>query len=312
MPSVLVTGAAGFIGSHLCEALLAQGNEVFAVDNLSSGKRENLPKDSAKFKFVQGDILDPKALEDVLRSNQVKMVFHFAAEPDVRVGIATPQKMFEENVVGTQRVLEACRKAGGVEMFVFASTSTVYGEASVVPTPETYGPLAPVSFYGASKLAGEALVSSYAHSCGFGACIVRFANIIGGRSSHGVIFDFVKKLRANPGELEILGDGNQCKSYLHVSDCVGAITVAAQAAGGVCVFNVGSDDKVKVVEIAEIVKKAMCLQSAKNAFTGGRGGWKGDVPVMLLDCAKLKELGWRAKLDSRAAVELTVSEILKG
>lgn len=307
----LVTGGAGFIGSHLVKALLASGRHVVAYDNLSAGKRENLPKDGSKFKFVKGDVLDETRLQKVMRDSAISEVFHLAAEPDVRSGISAPARMFEENVVGLQRVLEACRKAGGVRRFVFASTSTVYGEASIVPTPEDYGPLLPISLYGATKLAGEALVSSYASSCGFDACILRFANIVGGKSSHGVIFDFVNKLRANPKRLEILGDGLQCKSYLHVSDCVTAIALAAEAADGVEVFNVGSGDKVKVVEIADIVKKGMGLRGAKNSFSGGKSGWKGDVPVMLLDCAKVRKLGWTPKLNSMQAVERTVSEILK-
>ncbi len=307
----LVTGGAGFIGSHLAKALLAKGTSVVAYDNLSSGRRENLPKESAKFKFVKGDVLDQTRLAKVLRDSAISEVFHLAAEPDVRKGNSAPNKMFEQNVVGLQRVLEACRKAGGVEKFVFASTSTVYGEAKVVPTPENYGPLLPISLYGATKLAGEALVSSYAPSCGLDACILRFANIVGGRSSHGVIFDFVNKLRENPKKLEILGNGQQCKSYLHVSDCVSAVLLASEKTRGTEVFNVGSGDKVKVVEIADIVKKGMGLQTAKNQFSGGARGWEGDVPIMLLDCAKVRTLGWKPALGSKAAVERTVSEILK-
>ncbi|MFQ5406130.1 MAG: NAD-dependent epimerase/dehydratase family protein [Candidatus Micrarchaeia archaeon] len=305
----IVTGGAGFIGSHLCKKLLEGNAQVTAFDNLSVGKRENLECESENFSFEKGDVLNAKALDETFSKRLPEAVFHFAAEPDVRAGNENPQRVFRQNVEGTRQVLEACKKTPSVKKIVFASTSTVYGNASVIPTPETYTLLKPVSQYGKTKLEGERLVRTYASECGFDSCILRLANIIGNKSSHGVIFDFVKKLRQNNAQLEILGDGNQCKSYLHVSDCINAILVASNATKGVETFNIGSNNKIKVVKIAEIVKKALNLESAQNVFTGGKQGWKGDVPVMLLDCSKIKKLGWSPSYDSLQAVQKTASEI---
>jgi UDP-glucose 4-epimerase len=240
-----------------------------------------------------------------------------AANPDVRVGSSEPRVHFDENLVVTSNVLEAMRKSAGVGRVIFASTSTVYGEADVLPTPEDYGPLLPISVYGAAKLGCEALIASYCHTFGFEAALLRFANIVGSRAAHGVIVDFVRKLKDNPRELEVLGDGKQCKSYLHVSDLVGAFFVVMKSFGKkdrVEPYNVGTSDKVSVVRIAEIVCEEMGLARPRFRFDDsledGRG-WKGDVKTMLLSIDKLLALGWKPVMNSEEAVRQSCREVLR-
>jgi UDP-glucose 4-epimerase len=257
---VLVTGGCGFIGSHLVDTLLGCGFQVRVVDDLSTGRLENVKqwKGNAGFELVVGDLKNVTVAERGV--DAVDLVFHLAANPDVRVGSSEPRVHFDENLVVTFNVLEAMRKSGGARRVVFASTSTVYGEAEVFPTPEVYGPLLPISVYGAAKLGCEALIASYCHTFDFEAVLLRFANIVGPRATHGVIVDFVRKLGEDPTELEVLGDGKQCKSYLHVSDLVGAFFAVMKSfgrAGSVEVYNVGSPDKVSVVRIAEVVCEEM-------------------------------------------------------
>ncbi|MEM1551281.1 MAG: NAD-dependent epimerase/dehydratase family protein [Candidatus Bathyarchaeia archaeon] len=311
---ILVTGGAGFIGSHLVDRLCKMGKDVIVFDNLSSGTIENVRKwlGTPGFRFIRGDLL---SLEEVVKSiNGCDTVFHLAANPEVRVGSENPQIHYEQNVLTTFNLLEAIRKVGVVKTLVFTSSSTVYGDAETIPTPEDYAPLKPLSTYGASKLAAEALISAYANTYGFKAIIYRLANIVGLRSQHGVIYDFIKKLRENPERLEILGDGTQMKSYLHVEDCVDAILIGLEASNErVSIFNVGSEDQIVVREIADIVCAKMGLKNVQYVFTGGVDGgrgWKGDVKVMLLNIERLKSLGWRPKLNSRQAVERAVLEIL--
>ncbi|MCK4435022.1 NAD-dependent epimerase/dehydratase family protein, partial [Candidatus Bathyarchaeota archaeon] len=238
----------------------------------------------------------------------VDVVFHFAANPEVRLELTDSRTCFHQNVYATHVLLEAVRN-GHVKKVVFASTSTVYGDASVVPTPENYGPLEPISVYGASKLASEALISAYAHTYGFDALIFRFANVVGSRSGHGVIFDFIRKLQENPKLLEILGDGTQTKSYLYIDDCIRAVLTGFEAVQGrVEVLNVGSEDQVGVHEIAEIVVEEMGLKDVGFSFTGGvegGRGWVGDVKNMLLDVTRLKTKGWKPKYNSKEAVRQT-------
>jgi UDP-glucose 4-epimerase len=244
------------------------------------------------------------------------VVHHLAANPEVRASRASPEDHFKQNVEATYRLLEAVRRVGGVELFVFASSSTVYGEADMVPTPEDYGPLKPISHYGASKLAAEALVSAYASMYGFRAVIFRLANIIGPRSKHGVVYDFVEKLRADPGKLEVLGDGSQSKSYLYVDDCVrGMVMGAEEARDRVEVFNLGSDDRVSVKEIARAVMLEMGLDGCEVRLTGGVDGgrgWAGDVKVMQLDSSRLRSLGWRPALSGLEAVRETARALVRG
>jgi UDP-glucose 4-epimerase len=313
---VLVTGGAGFIGSHLVDALMVRGFRVKVVDDLSSGSLENVESwiGDSRFEFVQGDLKD---LDVACRSvGDVEVAFHLAANPDVRLGASDPSVHFNENLVVTYNLLEAMRKSRTAKRIVFASTSTVYGEADVFPTPEDYGPLLPISVYGASKLGCEALIASYCHTFSFRGALLRFANIVGSRSNHGVIIDFVKKLRQNAAELEILGDGSQKKSYLHVSDLTSAFLAVLDGLGKgefVEAYNVGSLDQVDVKRIAGIVCEEMGIKVPQFRFDSsvmdGRG-WMGDVKVMHLSVEKLMGLGWKPRLNSEGAVRLGCSEYL--
>ena len=313
---VLVTGGAGFIGSHLVDALMESGNEVRVLDDLSAGSMENVEHwlDHKRFEFMRGDMRDPDVSEEAVEG--VDVVFHLAANPEVRIGSQSPELLYETNVGITHNLLEAVR-VSNVKYLVFTSSSTVYGDARVIPTPEDYGPLEPISVYGGAKLAAEALISGYAHTFGFKALIFRLANIIGKRSNHGVIYDFIAKLRGNPDELEILGDGTQRKSYLHVSDTVeGMLQVFEHFRNedrSVDFYNLGNDDWITVREIAEIVGERMGLKPA-FMFTGGvegGRGWKGDVKFMRLSIEKARTTGWRPGLNSHEAVTRTVEELLR-
>lgn len=305
----LVTGGAGFIGSHLVDFLMNSGETVRVLDNLSAGDLDNISSwlSSPRLKVFQGDVLNKESVFEALEGCDT--VFHLAANPEVRSDKASPQDHFKQNIEATYNLLECMREAGGVKRFVFASTSTVYGEPSEIPTPETYGPLKPISHYGASKLASEALSMSYASMCEFGCVIYRLANVVGPRSDHGVIYDFVKKLRAEPSRLEVLGDGTQSKSYLYVDDCITGIMAGLDdLAGKICVYNIGSDDRVDVMSIANAVIDAMALEDVEICTTGGVSGgrgWKGDVKKMQLDMTFLNSRGWRTKLSSMEAVRKT-------
>jgi len=312
---VFITGGAGFIGSHLTDRLCIENVDVVVFDNLSAGKLENIEKwlNAPNFQFILGDLLFPEKILEHLKGCET--VFHLAANPEVRISSENPKLHYEQNVLATFNLLEAVRKTDSVKTLVFASTSTVYGDAKQIPTREDYAPLKPISVYGASKLASEALIISYAYNYGFKAVIYRLANIVGSRAQHGVICDFVKKLRKNPERLEILGNGTQRKSYLHVNDCVDAILFGMNFVGEKAeIFNVGSEDQITVKEIADIVCRKMGLKNVQYVFMGGVDdgrGWKGDVKFMLLNIDKIKKLGWKPKLNSRQAVEKAVEEILK-
>ncbi len=312
---VLVTGGVGFIGSHLVDALMNLELEVTVLDNLSSGKRENISHwmGDPNFTFNHGDCLDREEVERAVRGCQT--VYHLAANPEVRIGALNPQVDFEQNIVATYNILEVMRKIGEAKKIVFASTSTVYGDAKVLPTPEEYAPLQPISTYGASKLACEAMISAYCHTFGIHGVVYRFANIVGSRSRHGVIYDFIQKLKKNPFELEILGDGTQTKSYMTVDDCVEAfLFVAEHAVERFEVFNVGSEDQANVLEIAEVVSLEMGLKEVDFRLTGGvegGRGWTGDVKEMLLDTSKLEKLGWVPRHGSLKSVRMATKALLK-
>ena len=312
---VLVTGGAGFIGSHLADKLMENKARVRVFDNLSSGCQENVRRwlDNSEFEFLKGDLLNKQDTKRAVENCEV--VFHLAANPEVRLSSVSPDVHFEQNIVATNNLLEAVKKSGSAKSFVFTSSSTVYGEASQIPTPENYAPLEPISVYGASKMASEALIMAYAHTYGFNTVIYRLANIIGPRSKHGVIHDFIEKLRFNPYELEILGDGTQAKSYLYVDDCVEAILFGfMKSSHRVEAFNLGSEDQINVNSIAQIVVEEMGLKNVTFRYTGGVDGgrgWKGDVKHMLLAVDRLKTLGWRPKLSSVEAVTKTVKGMLK-
>ena len=299
---IIVTGGAGFIGSHIVDRLLTLGNQVTVIDNLSSGKMEFLKAHARdpNFKFVKLDILEKEKLKKTIA--EADMIYHLAANPDVRLGADDTRVHLEQNIIATYNLLEVMR-INKLKNIVFTSTSTVYGEATITPTPEDYGPLIPISLYGASKLACEALITSYCHTFEMNSWIFRFANIVGARSTHGIIVDFLNKLKKNPSSLEILGDGEQRKSYLHVSDCIDAMMFAVENSHEMAnIFNIGSDDTINSTRIGEIVVREMGLENVKFSYTGGKRGWKGDVPRMLLSINKLKSLGWKPSHDSQSSV----------
>jgi len=311
MATVLVTGGAGFIGSHLVDVLLRLGYKVRVVDNLSSGLVENIKYyfKNPMFEFIKGDLKDMRVCAEAVKD--VKTVFHLAANPEVRVSVTEPKIHFSENVVVTFNLLEACRREGKVEKFIFASSSTVYGDAEVFPTPENHI-LKPISVYGASKAACESLICSYAYLYGFKAAAIRYANIVGPKLRHGVIYDFLMKLRKNPKKLEVLGDGAQRKSYLHISDAIEAtLLITNKLKEKFETYNVGNEDWITVKEIAEIVSSVLGLKP-KIVFIGGTPdgrGWPGDVKFMLLSIDKVKRLGWKPKYSSREAVRLTAESL---
>jgi UDP-glucose 4-epimerase len=309
---IFVTGGAGFIGSCLVDRLIEKGNVITVFDNLSSGKIEFIEKylENPNFMLIEGDLLDITEIERACRD--IDLVFHVAANPDVKLGASDTKVHFDQNILATYNLLEAMRK-NNIQKIAFTSTSTVYGEANTIPTPENYGPLVPISLYGASKLACEALITSYSHTFDMQAWIFRFANIVGSRSTHGIIVDFIKKLRENPALLEILGDGKQEKSYLNVSECVDAILFAIEISKeDVNIFNIGSEDTISATKIAETIVEEMRLSDVSFSYTGGNRGWKGDVPKMRLSIEKLKAIGWKPVYSSEKSVRETARALIKG
>ncbi len=305
--AVLVTGGAGFIGSHLTEELLDRGRDVVVLDDLSAGDRDRVPAEAV---FHEADLKDEDALEEIFSEHTFSRVYHLAANADVRTQNEDRMVDRRENVDGTHVLCEAMHEHD-VRDVVFTSSSVVYGEADAFPTPEEYSPLEPISLYGASKLAAESLLSAYAHSFDFEVSVLRLANIIGSRSDHGVTYDFVHKLADDPTELEVLGDGTQRKSYLHVNDCIEAIVLAAeQRDDDFEVLNVGNTDSLEVSRIAEIVIEASGCD-AEIQYTGGEKGWTGDVTEMLLDIERLHEKGWSPSMTSAEAVRETAEGIVQ-
>lgn len=312
---VAVTGCAGFIGSHLTERLLAEGMEVVGIDNFSAGCMANLEKanQDENFSLIEGDILSEEDLGELL--DGVGTVYHLAANPDVRLGADDTSAHFSQNIMGTYNLLEMMRKKD-VKKISFTSTSTVYGEATEIPTPEDYGPLVPISLYGASKLACEALISSYCYTFDMIALLFRFANVVGLRSNHGVVPDFISKLEKDCESLEILGaPPGTLKSYCHISDCVEAMVSAEKVSTErVGIFNIGSEDVIDVKTIADIVCEGMNLTRVKYAWSGGVDGgrgWVGDVKRMQLSISKLISTGWRSSMNSADSIRTAVKELLK-
>ena len=309
---ILVTGGAGFIGSHLVDRLIEKGNRIIVFDNLSSGKMEFIEHhlENPDFTLIKGDLLDQEAIEKTCKN--IDLVCHVAANPDVRLGASNTKVHLDQNILATYNLLEAMR-INNIKKIAFTSTSTVYGEANIIPTPEDYGPLIPISLYGASKLACEALITSYTHTFDMQAWIFRFANIVGPRSTHGITVDFIRKLRENSNLLEILGDGKQEKSYLHVSECVNAILfLTEESKEKVNIFNVGSEDTISATEIGKAVTEEMGLSDVDFIYTGGSRGWNGDVPRMRLGIEKMKTLGWKPGYTSERSVRETARALLRG
>ncbi|GGM66476.1 UDP-glucose 4-epimerase [Thermogymnomonas acidicola] len=303
---ILVTGGAGFIGSNLVNLLSAR-NSVTVLDNFSSVDDRYIRHLRDRIRIVRGDITRPEELP----VGHFDIIFHLAANSDVRGGISDPLLDFRVNAMGTVNVLEAARKCDAA-VFCFASSSTVYGEAEKIPTPENYGPYMPISSYGASKMSGEGFVSAYSHYYGFKGLIFRFANIVGRNSTHGVIYDFIHKLMKNPRELEVLGDGTQKKSYMHVDDCTGAMEYLAERAARTEIFNLGNREVTSVMRIAEMVIGEMGLKDVRIRLTGGKDGrgWAGDVKYAHLDVEKLFSTGWKNRYSSDESVRVAIRETL--
>jgi UDP-glucose 4-epimerase len=303
--TVLVTGGAGFIGSHLVDRLVNEGFRVRVIDNLSSGRLENLRHLGDSVEVIIGDLKRP---EDALRAvDGVDSVFHFAANPEVRVSTTNPETHFNENMVATFNLLEAMRRRG-VKELVFASSSSVYGEPNEIPVSEE-GPVRPVSVYGASKAACENLIHAYTRLYGIKAVALRYANVVGPRLRHGVVWDLVNKLKANPRELEVLGDGTQVRSYIYIDDAVEATMIAWRKASNMFeVFNVASEDWITVDEVAKIVIETVKLRDVKiiHKPVAHGVGWLGDVKKIALRIDKLSALGFRPRFNSRDSIRNTV------
>jgi len=302
---VFVTGGAGFIGSHLVDRLLDDGRAVTAYDNLSTGQPAFLERAIGRpgFRLVEGDLLDLPHLADALAGHD--LVVHLAANADVRFGLEHPRRDLEQNTVGTSHVLEAMR-AAGVRRIAFASTGSIYGEPEVFPTPESCPFPVQTSLYGASKLAGEGLITAYATGFGFQAYIFRFVSILGERYSHGHVFDFYKKLLADPDEILVLGDGQQKKSYLYVADCVAAMRLAIERCPGpVTVLNLGTEEYCTVDQSLDWICDRLGRRPRRR-YTGGERGWVGDSPFIFLDTSRIRALGWRPTVTIRDAVVRTV------
>ena len=310
--AALVTGGAGFIGSHIVEYLVRHGWYVRVVDNLSSGRIENLEhvKDSPNLEITIVDLKDQRTIHKIVED--VEVVFHYAANPEVRVSTTHPRIHFNENVVATFNLLEAMRESN-VKYLVFASSSSVYGEPDTIPVPED-APLKPVSVYGASKVACEALIHAYSELYGIKSVILRYANVIGPRIRHGVVYDFVQKLVREPRKLEILGDGTQIRSFIYIDDAITATMLALnKLTKQVEIYNVASEDWITIKQVADTVVEAMGLKNVTYIYKPVLHGvgWLGDVKRIALDISKLKNIGFKPRYSSRDAVRLTVQALLR-
>jgi len=308
--SCFLTGGAGFIGSHLGDRLLAEGKTVTVYDNLSSGRREWIAHNIGQsgFTFIEADLLDAPKLKEAMAGHD--LVIHLGANTDIPGGNRDVRLDLENCTIATHNVLEAMR-ATGIKRLLFSSSSAVYGEAPVIPTPEDVGPLLPISLYGAAKLACETLISAYCHIFNMQAWMFRFANVVGGRMGHGVIYDFIHKLKRNSAEMEILGDGQQEKPFFPVEDCIDGMFCAFHRSEAWCdVFNLGCSSSSKISRVAEIVVEEMGLSGVRFRYTGGRRGWVGDVPQVGLNVSKMKRLGWEARHTSDEAVRIAARRLL--
>ena len=307
----LVAGGAGFIGSHLCDALIEEGNTVVCVDNFFIGTKRNIEHLRGKehFVFYEQDLTDMDRMTAIFEKEKPDHVFHLAANSDIQASAENPMIEYK-NTYSTTVVLLECMRRIGCKRFFFASTSAVYGDLRGQKANEETVPLKPVSYYGGAKLGSEGMIHSYASMNDMSVLIFRFPNVIGPRLTHGVIFDFVKRLKEDPSHLRILGDGKQTKPYLYVTDLIESIMRFKDVPKGVTVYNVGVETRTSVSRIAEIVCEMMDLKGIPFEYTGGRGGWKGDVPVFSYDLKKIHQAGWVASMTSDEAVYATVESIL--
>lgn len=308
---VMVAGGAGFIGSHLIDALLAEGDDVVCVDNFFIGTKDNIAHlhGNPHFKFYEQDLTDLDRMLEIFRAEQVEYVFHLAANSDIQASAQSPMIEYK-NTYSTTFILLECMRLCGVKKLFFASTSAVYGEQMGAEVSEEAVALKPISYYGGAKLGSEGIISSFAYMNDMSVLVFRFPNVIGPRLTHGVIFDFVKRLKEDPSHLRILGDGRQSKPYIYVLDLVDAIMRFKDAEKGVTLYNVGVETQTSVTRIAEIVCEKMGLIGIPFEYTGGRGGWKGDVPVFAYNLDKIHATGWNASMTSDEAVAKTVEMVL--
>jgi UDP-glucose 4-epimerase len=312
-----IVGGAGFIGSHCVDRLLDQSsiNRVAVFDNFSSGRKWHFEHHSdPRLEVIEGDVEDYPALVEAMRRSDT--VIHLASNPDIARAATEPTVDFDQGTLLTQHVVEAARQTE-VSQILYASGSGIYGDLGEIEADEDYGPLIPISTYGASKLAGEALIASYCHMFGLTGCVFRFGNVVGARQTHGVGFDFVRRLIKDPTELQILGDGSQSKPYVHVSDIVDAVLLAAvRAPRPFATYNVATRDYVTVKEIADIALHALGLEDTVLKFAGGDRGWKGDIPVVRLNTDRIRTLGWSNQMSSleaiRASLDSLISDVRSG
>ncbi len=311
MSTMLVTGSAGFIGSHLVDRLLEMGHKVTAYDNLSSGRLENIRHqlNSDNFSFVQGDLLDFDLLKEAINGHE--FIWHLGAHTYIPIGAEITDIDLKNNTIATYNVLEAMRQ-NGIGKLIFASSATVYGDVPPISLPEHYGPLLPVSLYGASKLACEGLLSAYSHLFGIQVWVFRFATVVGARMGHGVILDFIEKLRKNPNELEILGDGNQERPFFLVEDCIeGMLCALNNCPSHYSVFNLAHDSTTTITRVAQIVAEEMGLKDVHFRYTGARQGRPGDMPGFFFDLERIKSSGWMARHSSDEAVRIAARRLLE-
>lgn len=309
----LVVGGAGFIGSHLCDALLTEGHRVVCVDDFSLGTEENIRHIKAHERFVlhRADASRREELAEVFQEEMPEYIFHLSANSDIQASAKDPDVEYRNTYSTTFQIL-SCMRQFGIKKLFFASTSAVYGDKRDVLLDENTPGLAPISYYGAAKLGSEALISAFSYMNDMQALVFRFPNVIGPRLTHGVIYDFLRKLQRDPGYLQILGDGRQTKPYIYVTDLVSAIIQFMETKEpGVTLYNVGVEGETSVTGIADIICQELGLTDVQYEYTGGEGGWKGDVPRFRYCVDKIHGAGWKAQYTSDEAVRKTVRENIK-
>ncbi len=307
--NILVTGGAGFIGGHLVDKLLEFGSNVTVVDSMVTGQPKVVEnhRQNKKYQFVKLDLLNLEKLKTVAKGKD--FIFHIAANADIRGGVKNTKIDLEQNTIATYNVLEAMR-INDIKKIVFTSSAAVYGETKAIPTPED-APLVQNSLYGASKLAGESLIQAFSFYYGFNNFIYRFVSIIGERYPHGVVIDFFNKLKKDPHQLEILGNGKQKKSFLYINDCVnGVFTGVEKSKDQNNLFNLGNNYTIEVDKVADLVIEEMKLKSVKKFYTGGQVGWPGDQPIVLLSTDKIRSLGWLPTTSIENGIKKTAKYLL--
>jgi UDP-glucose 4-epimerase len=312
MKTILITGGAGFIGSNLTARLLENNYKVICADNLTLGKKENINcfLSNEKFAFYEKDVSSLDTLLDIIDNNTIDMIFHLAANSDIQMSAKYPGIDYQNTFATTYAVLE-CMRQKNIKKLFFASTSAVYGEKIGINLREDSGSLTPISYYGGAKLASEAFISSYAYMNDFDVTIFRFPNVIGPSLTHGVLFDFIHKLKQNNKTLEILGDGTQHKPYIYIDDLINAILLVIQCyEHGVNIYNVGVEGTSSVTEIADMVCAKLGLKNVQYIYSGGNRGWKGDVPTFQYDLSKIHQHGWKAKYNSTESIQATLDILM--